>query len=113
MITRTSSLVTLMDVALNGNDLRVRAAACEIELAAFGMAKSTQQVDALVAQIAADPKESRQQIWILGLLANRGIDTERIHAELRALTHASDDEVRYQAVAAIGTSAPIKQWRIC
>lgn len=100
-ITRTSSLATLMDVAMNGNDLRVRAAACEIELAASGVSKNAQQVEALLEQIAAGPGESRHQIWTLGLLANRGVETERIHAELRALAQARDEEVRYQAVTAI------------
>jgi hypothetical protein len=100
-ISRTEALATLLDVAMNGDDLRVRAAASEIELAVLNMAKATAQVDVLLAQIKASPSDSRQAIWILGFLANRGIDTERIHGELRVWTHASDEMVRYQAVAAI------------
>jgi hypothetical protein len=100
-IKRSDALATLMDVAINGSDLRVRAAALEIELAAFDVAKTREQVDLLVAQIEAGPKESRHQIWLLGILANRGVEAGRIHHELRTLMRSPDEMVRYQAVAAI------------
>jgi hypothetical protein len=100
-IKRSDALATLMDVAINGSDLRVRAAALEIELAAFDVAKTREQVDLLVAQIETGPKESRHQIWLLGILANRGVEAGRIHHELRTLMRSPDEHVRYQAVAAI------------
>ena len=100
-ISRTASLATLLDVAMNGDDLRVRAAAEEIELSLLDIAKSTAQADVLLARIHANPSDSRQAIWILGFLANRGIDTERIHGELRTWARASDEMVRFQSVAAI------------
>ena len=100
-ITITPSLETLLDVARNGDDLRVRAAAIEIELAAMNIAKTSAQVDALLQPIAASPKDARQEIYILGLLANRGVETDRLHYELRVLTRSEEDLVRYQAYAAI------------
>jgi hypothetical protein len=100
-ITRTAAFTTLEDVALNGPDLRVRAAVLEIDLAIENIARTPAQVDALLQEIYANPTESRQRIWLLGLLANRGVETERIHNELRALMHRGDDLVRYQAVHAI------------
>lgn len=99
---RTSqTLETLLDVARNGANLRVRAAAIEIELAAMNMAKTAGQVDALLQRIAASPKDARSEIYTLGLLGNRGVETERIHAELRTLARSDEFIVRYQAYAAI------------
>jgi hypothetical protein len=100
-ITSTPSLETLLDVARNGDDLRVRAAAIEIELAAMNIAKTSAQVDALLRPIAVSPKDARWEIYMLGLLANRGVETARIHYELRVLTRSEEDLVRYQAYAAI------------
>jgi hypothetical protein len=100
-ITRTPALETLLDVARNGDDLRVRAAAIEIELAAYGVGRTAAQVDSLLGRTAANPPDERQAIYILGLLANRGVQTERIHDELRALTRSEVELVRYQAYAAI------------
>jgi hypothetical protein len=97
----TDAMATLLDVARNGADLRVRAAAIEIELASFDIAKSSVQVDALLTQIAADPSDHRLAIYQLGLLGNRGVATDRIHAELRTLARTEDEKVRYQAYAAI------------
>lgn len=101
-ITRTSTLNTLMDVALNGADLRVRAAAVEIDLAAHDIDRSSDQVDALLRQIQANPKKGTFQIWVLGLLANRGVEAARIHHELRVLMQSPEEEVRFRAVSAIG-----------
>src|SRR5262245_35719523 len=101
-ITRTDALATLEEVALNGSDLRVRAAALEIDLAVENIAKSAAQVDVLLVEIHANPRQSRRQIWLLGLLANRGVEPARIHEELRSLMHFAGDElIRYQAVATI------------
>ncbi len=100
-ITTSQAMETLLDVARNGANLRVRAAAIEIELAAMNMAKTAGQVDVLLARIAASPKDARSEIYTLGLLGNRGVETDRIHGELRALARADEDIVRYQAYAAI------------
>jgi HEAT repeat protein len=100
-ISITEAMATLLDVARNGSDLRVRAAAIEIELASFNIAKTTAQVETLLAQITADAKNARLAIYTLGQLGNRGVATDRIHAELRVLTRSDDELVRYQAYAAI------------
>lgn len=100
-IKRSDALATLMEVAINGSDLRVRAAALEIELAAFDLARTPEQVDLLLAQIEVSPTDGRHQIWLLGILANRGVEARRIHHELRTLLRSPDEMVRYQVVAAI------------
>jgi len=101
VIATSPAMATLLDVARNGADLRVRAAAIEIELAVANMAKTAGQVDALLARIAESPKDARWETYMLGLLGNRGVETDRIHTELRALARADADIVRYQAYAAI------------
>ena len=101
VIATSPAMATLLDVARNGADLRVRAAAIEIELAVASMAKTAGQVDALLARIAESPKDARWETYMLGLLGNRGVETDRIHTELRALARADADIVRYQAYAAI------------
>jgi hypothetical protein len=101
VITTSPALETLLDVARNGANLRVRAAAIEIELAAMNMAKTAAQVDVLLARIALGPKDARSEIYTLGLLGNRGVETDRIHNELRVLARADEDIVRFQAYAAI------------
>ena len=101
VISYSPAMDTLLDVARNGADLRVRAAAIEIELAAMNMAKTAEQVDMLLTRIAPSPKDARSEIYTLGLLGNRGVETERIHNELRVLARADDQLVRYQAYAAI------------
>ena len=100
-ITQTPALDTLVEVATNGDDLRVRAAAWEVQLAALNLAKTTAQVEELLGQIEPNPSQALHQIWSLGLLANRGVETARIHNELRVLMRASEDSVRLRAVEAI------------
>lgn len=110
LITMTPAMETLTDVARNGANLRVRAAAIELELTAMNMARNAGQVDALLARIAAGPKDARSEIYTLGLLGNRGIETDRIHNELRALAGSEAAIVRYQAYAAmanLGTDATV------
>jgi hypothetical protein len=107
----TPALETLLDVARNGDDLRVRAAAIEVELAAMDIARTPAQVDALLGQIAADPQDARRAIFILGDLANRGVETDRIHNELRVLARSEQEPVRlqaYAAIAQIGTNETVQ-----
>ena len=101
-IKQTDSLVTLMDVAMNGDDLRVRAACFEIDLAVANLAKTSAQVDALLQLAESDPKRAEYCIWYLGRLANRGVEVERIHSQLRAWTHSEEEPVLLRAVSAIG-----------
>ena len=68
-------------------------------------------MDALLSEIEPDPPDAGQQIWLLGLLANRGVETERIHNELRVLMHALDEGVRLhaiEAIAFIGTDTTVE-----
>ena len=101
-IKQTDSLVTLMDVAMNGDDLRVRAACFEIDLAVANLAKTREQADTLLELAESDPQRAEYSIWYLGRLANRGVEVDRIHSQLRVWAHAENEPVRLRAVSAIG-----------
>ncbi len=96
--------------ALYSNDLRVRAAAIEADLAAYGIESSPAWADSLIESGQAHPENRPFDAWVLGLLANRGVETERIHELLREWTHDPAEEARFWAVeglALIGTDATI------
>jgi HEAT repeat protein len=99
-IKQTDSLTTLMDVALNGDDLRVRAAVFEIDLAVANLAKSNEDADTLL-RLDENDQQREYAIWYLGRLANRGVEVERIHAQLRVWAHSDSEQVRLRAVSAI------------
>jgi HEAT repeat protein len=98
---QTDSLVTLMDVAMNGDDLRVRAACFEVDLAVANLPKSTASADTLLQLAESDPQRAEFSIWYLGRLANRGVAVDRIHSQLRVWAHSDSEAVRLRAVSAI------------
>ena len=80
-----AQLGQLTTVALNSNDRRVQNSAVEVQLAAYGLAKTESTVDALVRQ--ANSSDHRQKIWAfwtLGLLGNRGVESDRVVEVLSA-----------------------------
>ena len=77
--------------ALNSNNRGGRDSAIAVQLAAYGLPKNGSTVDALVRQ--ANSSDHRQKIWAfwaLGLLGNRGIETDRIVEVLSAELKNSD-----------------------
>jgi len=98
---QTHSLVTLMDVAMNGDDLRVRAACFEIDLAVANLPKNSETAETLLQLAESDPQRTEFSIWYLGRLANRGVEVDRIHAQLRVWSHSESEPVRLRAVSAI------------
>jgi len=84
-----SQLGDLATVALNSSDQSVRASAIEVQLAAYGLTKSESSVDALVRQAGSrDHAQKIWALWTLGLLGNRGVETDRIVHVLT--THLKD-----------------------
>jgi hypothetical protein len=78
-------LSDLTTAALNSSDQSVRASAIEVQLAAYGLTKNESAVDTLVRQ--ADSSDHAQKVWALwslGLLGNRGVETERVVQVLTA-----------------------------
>ncbi len=80
-----AQLGDLTTAALNSNDRDVQNSAVEVQLAAYGIAKQGSSVDALIRR-ANSTNESQKvwAFWTLGLLANRGIETDRVVNELAA-----------------------------
>ena len=95
------SLETLFDVALNGDDLRVRGAALEVMLAAYNVAKTPEAAEEMIRRVKADRKNAAVYIYILGVLANRGVEAEIIHGELRVWADDEGVQTRVNAVSAI------------
>ena len=105
---RFNSLIT---TALNSNDLRVRAAGIELDLAAMGAVKAPATVERLAQQVQNGPQSQRVwALWELGLLGNRGVEPERVNEILIGQLHDSEPEVRHWAIeglAYLGTNETI------
>lgn len=106
-----SRLNTLFTSALNANDLRVRAAAIEVDLAANNVEKTQQSVDTRIRALDSGEGDRISNLWILGLLGNRGIEPDRVFLVLFQYAHDPDTRVRYWAIeglAYLGTDAVIQ-----
>jgi HEAT repeat protein len=110
-ITLTPQLSRLIAAGLNANDLRVRAATIQLDLAAMNVAQDAATVDRLAAQADSTDHATRiWAIWTLGLVGNRSIQQERITEGLIAHLADSDIDSRHWAVEAlsyVGTDATI------
>jgi hypothetical protein len=104
---------TLQDTALYSNDLRVRAAAIEINLALRSIAKTDAAADQLIETAHKQPSYRHYFAWELGMLANRGIQTEHIHELLAEWIHDPDQQTRFWSVeglAHLGTDDTIRNF---
>jgi hypothetical protein len=103
----------LQDSALYSSDLRVRAAAIEINLAVRNLAKSGDAALGLIESAENDAGSRPYAAWELGMLANRGVEKERIHELLATWIHDQDQQTRFWAVeglAHMGTDETIKNF---
>jgi hypothetical protein len=110
-----TQLRDLTTVALNSDDHTVRASAIEVQLAAYGLPKNISTVDRLVQE--ADSSDHAKKIWALwslGLLGNRGVETDRVvevlTSQLKGSGRDSDEDSRRWAVeslALVGANATI------
>jgi hypothetical protein len=105
-------LNNLFVTAINSDDLRVRAAGIEIDIAARDLAKSVEAVDALEPVARSGEQGPRANaLWDLGLLGNRGVEPERVAQILLGSLHDANENVRYWAVeglAYLGTDETIE-----
>ena len=108
----------LSTAALNSNDRRVQDSAIEVQLAAYGLAKNDSNVDALVRQASSsDHSQKIWAFWTLALLANRGLETDRVVQVLsthlkgpdRGSDKNSEDTRRWavESLAVVGTNSTI------
>ena len=105
-------IATLTTAALNSNDMRVRESGIEVELAAYGLAKNSGSFEYVLK--AVDSQDHSQKIWglwALGLMANRGVETERAVRVLTAHLKDADQDSRRWAVeglALVGSTPTIE-----
>lgn len=110
---RSKPWQTLSDTALYSNDLRVRAAAIEIELAVNNIDKSRETAMNLWRAGEDNVKSRPFSAWELGMLANRGVEPDLIHEWLQSWSHDPDQQTRFWSVeglAHIGTDNTIKDF---
>ncbi|MGA8154056.1 MAG: HEAT repeat domain-containing protein [Terriglobales bacterium] len=103
----------LQDTALYSNDLRVRAAAIEINLAVRDLPKTDETADRLIRSGESHPGNRPFAASELGMLASRGIEVERIHQLLQSYIHEPEEQTRFWAVeglAHLGTDDSIKDF---
>jgi hypothetical protein len=95
----SAKLNSLITTALNANDLRVRAAAIEIDLAALNIGKDPQAFETLARQAESGRQQQRVwALWELGLLGNRGVEQKRAAEVLIGQLHDPNQDVRHWAV---------------
>ena len=111
-VTWNSQIATLTTAALNSNDMRVRESGIEVELAAYGLGKNTASLDYLL-KMAESPDHAQKiwALWALGLIGNRGVETERVVQVLMGHLKDSNEDVRRWAVeglALVGSTETIE-----
>jgi hypothetical protein len=86
-----SQIASLTTAALNSNDMRVRESGVEVELAAYGLAKNAASLEFVLKNVdSPDHSQKIWALWALGLMANRGVESERIAGVLA--DHLKDDD---------------------
>lgn len=111
-ITLDARLNHLFVTGINSDDLRVRAAAIEVDIAARNLEKSATTVDRLEPVARTGEQGPRANaLWDLGLLGNRGVQPGRISDILLGSIHDSNGNIRYWAVeglAYLGTDETVE-----
>jgi len=75
----TPRLSQLTTAALNSDDEGLRASAVEVQLAAYGLGKSDAALGNLLRQVdSGDHAQKIWAMWSLGLLGNRGVESDRV-----------------------------------
>jgi hypothetical protein len=105
-------LENLFRMAINSDDLRVRAAAIEVNIVSRGLDKSAETVNRLepIARTGAQGPRANA-LWDLALLGNRGVEPSRVFEIILDSVHDENVNVRYWAVeglAYLGTERTIE-----
>ena len=98
-----AQMATLTTAALNSNDIRVRQSAIDVELAAYGLKKNSASLTYLIR--TANSSNHAQKIWALwalGLMGNRGVETDRVISVLTSHLKESDPDSRRWAIEGLG-----------
>jgi hypothetical protein len=112
-LNRTQKWQYLQDTALYSNDLRVRAAAIEINLVVNNLAKTDETADRIMRSADSIPSNRPRGCVGVSYAANRGVEPERIHQLLVTYIHEPEQQTRFWAVeglAHLGTDENIKDF---
>jgi len=111
-LTLRPQLNVLVTGALNSDDLQVREAALDIQLAAYNLGKTPASVDLLRGQSRSNDHQRKVwALWSLGAMANRGVERETATTELLAHLADTDEDSRRWAVeglSLVGTESVIE-----
>ena len=89
----------LFVTAINSDDLTVRTAGIEVDVAARNLVKDASTVDRLEATaLEAEQGPRVKAMWDLALLGNRGVERERVFDILMASLRDDNQSIRYWAV---------------
>ena len=89
----------LFVTAINSDDLTVRVAGIEVDIAARKLTKSVSTVDRLEETARTGEQGPRvNAMWDLALIGNRGVEPERVFDVLMASLHDENENIRYWAV---------------
>ncbi len=97
----TQRLDDLDLTARYSNDLRVRAATTELMLVTFNYTKDAATVDRLIKNAERNPAWRKHATWALGMLGNRGVETERVIGTLQRYVDDPDEQTQFWAVESI------------
>jgi len=98
---KTDQLIT---TSLNLNDLHVRAAALQAQLALNGIPRDASGF-AMLEQMAGNPQQRAFAMWMLGALGNRGVDAAHAAKIIEAYLNDPDVAVRSNAVIGLALLA--------
>jgi hypothetical protein len=94
-----SQMASLATAALNSNDRRVRESGIEVELAAYGLSRNSASLSYLLRTAeSSDHAQKIWALWALGLIANRGVEPDRIVQVLSMHLQDSDTDSRRWAI---------------
>ena len=89
----------LFGTAINSDDLTVRVAGIEVDIAARNLTKDVSTVDRLEETARTGAQGPRvNAMWDLALIGNRGVEPERVFDILTASLHDDNENIRYWAV---------------
>jgi len=101
-ITLGTRLNHLFVTAINSDDLTVRVAGIEVDIAARNLTKDAATIDRLEPVARSGEQGPRANaLWDLALVGNRGVAPDRVAAILLGSVHDENVNIRYWAVEAL------------
>lgn len=98
----SDQIYSLTNTGYESADLRVRVASVEVSLAAYGYTKESDNAYKLIEDVRNAEGDMTTNLWVLGLLANRGVERELIVRELAETVKAAEPNVRHWSIEALG-----------